>query len=707
MHSTQSREAVSAVGASPFDSSLSVEELAAAISEPSAQDLLALVNRLPSEDIPQLAFSPGSHSWQSGSWAHSGRAGLRTNARVYPKFTSLVCRFINALFPWFNYQAFAFFQNVAAPPHIDPNHAKGSFSALVPLCKFEDGEVYVHSDPPVSLPVSQGPCLLDPSILHQVQPWTGHRAVLAVYSPAGFEFLQPADQARLLSLGFKPPGVSSSKLVMGPVLGSSGNLDASAKVSLPPSPSVRPADTPVLSTDVSDEDSKPVDCIAPALPRGSSAFCQLRPGRLFLDLCAGARAPLSSALRNRGVVCLPIDSLISQTQDLLCDACFEDLLRLAFSGAVALGHASPPSCEYTGGRPRCRSSEHIRGFPDNTPELQLKADTSRAILLRCVQILRAVFVTGGHVTFEQPRNSLAWQEDFVPPFLQEVEADLVVIAGCKFGMQAYKHWLFASTVRPLQQLQGECPHERDAHPSLGNVRDGQRLQETAMFPSELADQCAEICLDLFEVGATPEHPQFLNLPAALKLLPARPRHDFLRASQDGAGIYSVPDWSTPQDGFTDDFRELRHDLFAFFQESDLIPRLRAHVAQQKDEPLLSSVEVERVRRTWEAWFRKQGLQVPIDWSILYHLDSPTASRRCTSCPWLQRIVTNRFGKILRKEFLLESRVIFRLAIVSCRFRVIGMNGISSFKCAVETGREPRRPPSSWNPSFRMSLTRGI
>ena len=87
----------------------------------------------------------------------------------------------------------------------------------------------------------------------------------------------------------------------------------------------------------------------------------------FLDVCCGASSPLSCALASSNVACVRVDMLGEEPLDLSCDAVYDRLLRLAFSGCIRFAHASPPCRDYSrlklrpGGPPAIRSPEHMDG----------------------------------------------------------------------------------------------------------------------------------------------------------------------------------------------------------------------------------------------------------------------------------------------------------------------------------------------------------
>ena len=641
LHSGQSPSRIP-MGTSTFVQGLSVEDQADAISRPSAEDIIRLVSSLPSDARCSTDLFSNSHSWQSGAWSREGGCGLRANTRKYPRFTSLVCRFIHSLMPAFAFQALAIFQNIGSEKRVDNNSRPGSANLVIPLSSFEEGSIKVHALPPLKLQVAKGPVLLDPSVPHEVEPWHGQRVVLAAYSPNNFEALPQADRVLLYSLGFRPPESSSPSWVMGlccPHAEASAGLKPDA---VPPKGSTclePPAGQPVSGSSdsdvevISDEDSV-MPALSHALPSSNTLTSDSVPcGQFLLDLCSGAAAPLSKAAQRIGIDVLPIDILVCHSRDLLQDSFYESLLRLAFSGRPRYAAGSPPCSEYSllkqapGGPRPCRSAEHLGGFPDNPPALQAKVESSRTLMQRTVQILLAVYHAGGHCALEQPRNSLAWREDFVQSFMQQIQADLIVVAACLYGMDAYKRWIFATSWRALQKLQGICPHARDHHPSFVGVQEpdgGYTSRATAMFPESLADAYVAALAPLFDPLPTGLG-KCLTFPEALKTIPVRPLDDFPTASQDGGGIYSVPDWTSPQPGLHDSFASVRHELRKFFVQIRIFSRLRAHVDNPTSEPLFTPAEVQHMRTLWEAWFQEQGHSEPISWAAApgqpYSLDA--------------------------------------------------------------------------------------
>ncbi|CAE6939602.1 unnamed protein product [Symbiodinium sp. CCMP2592] len=342
----------------------------------------------------------------------------------------------------------------------------------------------------------------------------------------------------------------------------------------------------------------------------------------FLDLFAGAGAPLCQEAARRGWACVPIDILHNKASDLRDDRIFDSLLKLSHSGAVAFANASPPCCEYSivkqfdGGPPPCRSWECLAGFPSNNDEAQERVRSSHLLLSRAVMLLHAVYQSGNHVSLEQPRNSMAWAEPVTQAFLLEIAADVIQVAACSYGSSYAKYWAFATSWRPLQQLQSTCQHAAGHHDTFHGKRDatGQFVsRHTAVFPPMLCNAFMEAISPLFPENS--HATDFTSLDQALSALPIRPLNDFPTGQQDGGGIYSQPDWTSPPAGSKDTFRQLRQDMWGFFKAHKLFDRLRKHVSQSSQEPLIQQHELPALRSIWEDWFRAQGFTDSVSWEV--------------------------------------------------------------------------------------------
>ncbi|CAE7835831.1 unnamed protein product [Symbiodinium sp. CCMP2592] len=312
--------------------------------------------------------------------------------------------------------------------------------------------------------------------------------------------------------------------------------------------------------------------------------------------------------------------MLASEHDLLDDSVFEPLLRLSFSGAVTSAHASPPCREYSrcklirpGPKP-LRTPEHLAGIPGLSSSEQERVDASRTLMERAVELLHATYKAGGHFSLENPANSMLWLEEAVRILLQKANADVLVVAACAYGWDISKRWAFATSFRDMQRLAKDCSHAEGSHRPVAGVRDesgGYASQQTSEFPAKLAEAYVSAALPLF---STCENPLDVQLSQLYQLIPAKGRFDMPFAHQDGAGIYSVPDWSFPPNGTVDRLQQVRHALTQKLFELKAPIRLREHVQAKSDSPLFSEGEIESFRAIFSE-FLVATTGRPVDWSV--------------------------------------------------------------------------------------------
>ena len=81
--------------------------------------------------------------------------------------------------------------------------------------------------------------------------------------------------------------------------------------------------------------------------------------------------------------------------------------------------------------------------------------------------------------------------------------------------------------------------------------------------------------------------------------------------QDGAGIFSVPDWSVPPPGATDIFAGLRPKLLDFLLRARFPARLRCLCDLQSSDSLFQASEVSSLRGIFEHWLQLSQ----VSWSV--------------------------------------------------------------------------------------------
>ena len=269
----------------------------------------------------------------------------------------------------------------------------------------------------------------------------------------------------------------------------------------------------------------------------------------FLDLCSGATRPLFQAAFCNELACFSVDILLDSSHDLLQDVFYESMLRWCFSGLFLFALAGPPCGDFSraklrlGGPKPLRTPEFPFGVPGLSGRDQQRVETSHTLLQRVVQILLAVFSTGGHVCLEQPSSAFSWQDPSVQDFLAETAAVCSVVPACSFGLNIDKKWLFASSLQDVSQLAGKCNHASWEHENLVGKRDewgGFCTQQSAVYPDGLCETIVQIIRPLFPICEPPFDASVAYLGDCV---PKKGASDPPHAFQDRAGIHSVPDWS--------------------------------------------------------------------------------------------------------------------------------------------------------------------
>ena len=139
----------------------------------------------------------------------------RTTTRQFPLAVQKICQFIQAADSEHPFASFVILRNVHSAMHQDHNNSAAP-NLLIPITSFEGGGVWIqdaagqdfrwhqgslvaghlHSfaDGPIYLPARDR--------LRETLPWSGDRAIVAAYTPAGLDALSAADVQFLESLGF-------------------------------------------------------------------------------------------------------------------------------------------------------------------------------------------------------------------------------------------------------------------------------------------------------------------------------------------------------------------------------------------------------------------------------------------------------------------------------------------------------------------------
>ena len=201
---------------SPLDIPHPAEALALTIEgSPTAAQVLILFDLLPKTRphakaglLPGAAFFAGAVRGPDGMQP-------RPTTRQFPLAVQKICQFIQAADSERPFASFVILRNVHSAMHQDHNISAAP-NLLVPITSFGGGGVWIqdaagqdfrwhqgslvaghpHSfaDGPIYLPARDR--------LHETLPWSGDRAIVAAYTPAGLDALSAADVQFLESLGF-------------------------------------------------------------------------------------------------------------------------------------------------------------------------------------------------------------------------------------------------------------------------------------------------------------------------------------------------------------------------------------------------------------------------------------------------------------------------------------------------------------------------
>ncbi|CAE7349677.1 unnamed protein product [Symbiodinium sp. CCMP2592] len=593
-------------------------------------------------DASGAYFNLGAFSFDNGT-----RSGIFQRTEQF----SDVLRFLNAFmqlqFPGAPWSSLCVSHNVRTRLHTDAGNASGTLNHTVSLGNFSGGEIWISPalDPsaaniPAPLEASSeahraedaskgelrdtwhSPLSFSCESLHCTMPIQGDRWVLTAYTCRNLHSFDMKSLAHLRSLGFP----------------------------LPPVPTTLPQ-------------------AVPSAPKDNTHV------EIFLDICCGASHPLTTAISSCGIICLPIDLLGEEQLDLLHDDTYDHLLRLCFSGIVRFAHGSPPCKEYSrlklrpGGPAAIRSPEHLNGLPGNTASQQERVVSSQKLLYRCVCLLRAAFNSGAHVSLEQPTNAMSWLEPFVQDMLAEIQASLVNIPACSVGQDIAKSWLFACSFDDMQALAGTCSHS-EGHPSVAGVRDelGNFLsQRTAEYPAQLANRFAQQAAQLFSSRRPSHSVPSCSLAFALSSIPKKPRAATTTASQDGGGIYSLPDWSMGPRYQSDSLHALRKEWQSWLLSHRIPLRLQQHVAAGSNSPLFSEEETSWLRGSFKRFSDAHSPAQDWDFSVkegqpyclsaLERLSTLLGDKDTTLFPALQKGVPTGFDGDIPRSHTLRPRSI--------------------------------------------------
>ena len=478
---------------------------------PSCTDILFLAEALLRE-APDL-----DDRFESGKSVSAGlffrfKPGARKLCASHPKSVQAVNKLIRALAPDHFFSSFVIISGVHSPRHQDSLNACAP-NIVLPLTSFSGGELRVSqaidpihdlAQPPshfIDLPVASGPVSFNArDCPHEVLPSQGLRVVIAAYTlQAALHLVEhPALQASLTALAFPLPPVDfmySPEELAPRVLPLSPRQRSLLPSPPDPAPSLAPsASVPALAQ----------SCQAGSTPGSWLGPCHLPSPtpRLFLDLFAGARAPATSAVKGLGFDCFPaVDIIIDASRDILDDAFFHLLCRIADSGLVGAALAAPVCSKHSILRLRPGGPQPLRDFehPTGRPDLNWKdsADLQESALLhdRARLLLSRVSAAGGLIILENPASSLTFHDPLMMSWIESEAPFCAQVASCMVGASFSKSWMFVSNQPCILDLACSCTHPPGSHASFVGQRDGSGFlsRRTAEYPDQLASSLARMC----------------------------------------------------------------------------------------------------------------------------------------------------------------------------------------------------------------------
>ncbi|CAE7316944.1 unnamed protein product, partial [Symbiodinium microadriaticum] len=311
------------------------------------------------KETPDLdeRFSSGGSVSAGAYFRH--KTGLRKACSSHPMSVRVINSFITFMSPNFVHSSFVLIDGIASEAHCDvlssllPN-------IVIPVTSFQGGDLRVEcplgSDsimrdgievPAARLPVSRGPAAFSASqCLHEVLPFQGRRLVVAAYTLKACARLSAEHSATLRQLGFRLPSPEAlwHASVFTPRMLCLSEAQAACLPSVVEASSLAP---PVCSASVEGALGSS-SCEQDSVLAVQDVPQHLFHGRFFLDLCSGAEAPVTKAMRALGADCFePLDIIHGAHCDLLSDDCFDRLLGLSASGLIGAALAAPPCGDFS------------------------------------------------------------------------------------------------------------------------------------------------------------------------------------------------------------------------------------------------------------------------------------------------------------------------------------------------------------------------
>ena len=128
--------------------------------------------------------------------------------KAFPHVCEFLCTFIHHICPQHVFSAFDVLDDVLSDVHQDSMNEKGSRSLVIPITRFDQGQLWYESAGGEHEILSKGktlrgtlhdlslgPCFFDPHVKHAVLPWHGRRVTVVAYQPRSVDEAQLALRA--------------------------------------------------------------------------------------------------------------------------------------------------------------------------------------------------------------------------------------------------------------------------------------------------------------------------------------------------------------------------------------------------------------------------------------------------------------------------------------------------------------------------------
>ena len=559
------------------------------------------------QETPDLdeRFSSGGSVSAGAYFRH--KTGLRKACSSHPMSVRVINSFITFMSPNFVHSSFVLIDGIASEAHCDVLNSLLP-NIVIPVTSFQGGDLRVEcplgSDsimrdgievPAARLPVSRGPAAFSASqCLHEVLPFQGRRLVVAAYTLKACARLSAEHSATLRQLGFRLPSPEAlwHASVFTPRMLCLSEAQAACLPSVVEASSLAP---PVCSASVEGALGSS-SCEQDSVLAVQDVPQHLFHGRFFLDLCSGAEAPVTKAMRALGADCFePLDIIHGAHCDLLSDDCFDRLLGLSASGLIGAALAAPPCGDFSmlkmrpGGPAPLRTPQEPDGCLSNNWSQAIRAQNSALLHDRCHELLSRIAAAGGCVVFEQPPSSMAYRNQNVQRWLKATTPFVIQVAACEHELDVAKHWMFSSNRPGILELASTCCHPPGSHKPIWGKRasDGSFLSRlTAQYPKSLADTMAK-----FLSACTTCQNRSLQLADWRSALPKDPVWPQPASRvEDGAGTQSSAFWITPQS--SDDFKGLRRQWTNRLCQDRLCLRIADSLSRGVDQPPVAPHELQ-------------------------------------------------------------------------------------------------------------------